>query len=827
MRNALFLALAALAVSAGPVAAQQGKVRLRIDPIASHVGFPNAWPGSEYRHCFKAGLWAPVVVKFAEDERGNVVLPVAADGSISGTLLVETADNDNVSTIYPMKFTFAAKEPMELVTYTKLTGIRPDLKFTVTSGDRSFDAMADVSAGLGVGHHLYLVLGENAPDFHEALVKMSGAPKEEVKETRPRYLAHQSDVTLMPTQWFAYEGVDLAVLLGGSGKFLDRLLVERQSSPQLEALAEWVRRGGRLVVSAAPQTREKVYQLLASPAWKPALPRVLVQDGKAFELLALDGVRNWANALQERFRKLKEDEKSYGQGVRLEAPLTVAVDCTEKDGKEDVPLIVRFPHGLGSITVIGFDVKDAFINEWGGRFLFWQQIVKKLAPANTGVAIAGMQPWQVEQFEAGISDKTTKIYQDLEQFDTPRISFGWVALFIMLYILVVGPVDYLVLKFVFKRLEWTWITFPAVVLTVSALAYFTAYAIKGEDLKVNKIDLIDLDLRSALDENFRTTSARIYGTTWFAIQSPRIQNYTIGIEPVPYLWQKDGVAPLTPIEPTMSWLGRPEVSGMGAVGRGRAPSLFSRTYSYEPSAVGLRDVPIPVWTTRSFGASWETAWEKGKLPLEPNLRYEPGKFLSVEGTLTNNLPIELSDVALIYLGKAYPLAALKPGETVQVVLDPQREQNLSTWANEFQGFDGRDPSRTFLPRQGIRNLMFHERLDPSMRSRNHSHRALDFSWRLGDQASEGRVRDLILVATVGRAVGGLEPLHAANDTRLPTHLWLGEIPGTPIAGEMKAVKRADGKMENVPVYRSRPSMQGKLVQETLLRAVLPVAPIKQ
>src|SRR4029077_18634492 len=102
------------------------------------------------------------------------------------------------------------------------------------------------------------------------------------------------------------------------------------------------------------------------------------------------------------------------------------------------------------------------------------------------------------------SDVSTALHRDLDRFDVAVISFGWVALFILLYILVVGPLDYLILKRVFKRLEWTWITFPTGVLIVSAIAYFTAYAVKGNDLKINKIDLVDLDMRSDLDAQQHT-----------------------------------------------------------------------------------------------------------------------------------------------------------------------------------------------------------------------------------------------------------------------------------------------------------------------------------
>ena len=42
-------------------------------------------------------------------------------------------------------------------------------------------------------------------------------------------------------------------------------------------------------------------------------------------------------------------------------------------------------------------------------------------------------------------------------------------------------------------MELTWITFPTIVVTVSLLAYYAAYAVKGNDLRVNKVDVVDVD----------------------------------------------------------------------------------------------------------------------------------------------------------------------------------------------------------------------------------------------------------------------------------------------------------------------------------------------
>ena len=59
------------------------------------------------------------------------------------------------------------------------------------------------------------------------------------------------------------------------------------------------------------------------------------------------------------------------------------------------------------------------------------------------------------------SELLGRLIHGLESFDgVPVISFGWVALFILIYIVVVGPLDYFFLKKVVKRLELTWVTFP-------------------------------------------------------------------------------------------------------------------------------------------------------------------------------------------------------------------------------------------------------------------------------------------------------------------------------------------------------------------------------
>ena len=145
-----------------------------------------------------------------------------------------------------------------------------------------------------------------------------------------------------------------------------------------------------------------------------------------------------------------------------------------------------------------------------------------------------------------------ELQRALENFEqVPVVNFGWVALFILIYILIVGPLDYILLTRVFKRPELTWITFPLVIVGLSVLIYCVAFAMKGDDLRINKIDLVEYDL---------TGPQQAYGTTWFTLFSPRIQNYTVGAEPSAPGWAA-GAACTTPYRirsksrlwPTPTW----------------------------------------------------------------------------------------------------------------------------------------------------------------------------------------------------------------------------------------------------------------------------------
>jgi len=264
----------------------------------------------------------------------------------------------------------------------------------------------------------------------------------------------------------------------------------------------------------------------------------------------------------------------------------------------------------------------------------------------------------------------------------------------------------------------------------------------------------------------------------------------------------------------VSWLGRPEFTGMGGMGRQRSQGLFRRAYDYAPEGAGLQGVPIPVWSTKAFTASWETPL--GQLPFEANLHYTPAEQEQFTGSIQSNLPVPLQDAWVFYGGQWYPLGAEGPRKTPgdkpppwRIASGPNRGgRKLDTWVTTV-GQD-RDAPEANVPSQRsydatatVKALLFQQSTDNPGQDRNHSFRRLDQSWRLSSERwghRPGVTREAILFARLPRSAGQADP--AGRPSAAPA-LWLGELPG-------------EG--------RTRPELSGSLIQDTYLRVYLPVTP---
>ncbi|MSQ95457.1 MAG: hypothetical protein EXR98_12990 [Gemmataceae bacterium] len=774
----------------------------------------------EDQTAFKVGLWAPVYVEVFGGTEGIMPGP-------KSYLEIQTNDSEDVGTRIMIGVALKAMESRTFLAYVKTghMGGSNEVQVRLNVNNREYKGPSDNYWSMQPNAHLYLTLGQRMPDVHRAARKIGRNPNVNEKELpdnsfdQARQVVFETDVKRLPEAWFGYNGVDLMILSTENTEFLKALI---NSPDRLSAVAKWVRRGGRLVIPIAHSRQPFVHALLqAEAAWQPPIPVVPPKSpGNTQELavLGLPSVQRWGK-VQEAFQRLDSNtlRPVPMEIALLEAPKNQAAEwevfAAADDGRA---VIARVRYGLGQITYIAFSFDDPGFRDWGnnksGRDQFLQTMLKTLAPrAPDNLADFN----QFGGFNKGDSsgDLTTELIAKLDNFDVTIIPFGYVALFIVLYILVVGPLDFFLLKFVFKRLEWTWITFPAVVLGVSVIAYFAAYALKGRDLKINKVDVVDFDLRTSRDGK----QVLAYGQSFFTILSPRIQNYTVGLEPNPEFWgeKADKVRSVD----LMSWLGRPS-GGPHDMRRSGSSGFFRKPYEYSDDVTGLRGVPIPVWTTKAFSASWEQPVNSAPFTAELVYHKKPvaGKDLKITGKLESHLGVDLIDVWLIYQDRCYAipggLKSVKKGEAVKKEFSFPSQPGevgveISAWVNRADPDEAAPDARAWnfnlLP--VVKKMLFHERFDIKNDVRNHSFRTLDLGWRvteeLFEQPATTGTREAILVGRTRAAAGRAEELSQDATKPLATKLWLGDLPDA---------------------WRSRPSLVGHMNQETFIRVILPVRP---
>ncbi len=783
----------------------------RVDKV--QVGY-RAFRQDDIHSLYKVGLWAPVYVEISAGKNGVGQDKKSEDKCF---LQIESVDSEDIGTVSRMPVKIAPNEKKTFLTYVKQGHVGANVRATLFVDGMSFQGPNENHNPLGVQAQVNVMLGRKFADLGKiADLKRPGGmfnlnPDDAMflndRELGNLAIGFESDVSRLPDQWIGYNTVDLLILTTDSKEFL-LSLGKNSNAARLKALSQWVRRGGRLVVPVNWTNQAEVVDLLQSPLWQPPISVVPPRDAGDVRKKPLESwavMAGWADV------PAAHTQVNEARSILI-APLDPG-NAPEGDletlqrSSDGRPLVTRVRYGMGQIVFLAFSFENPEFKSWTGKQFFLKGMMANLAPRVTGPR--GDENFGRGRFQA-VNDLASDLLGHLDNFDVRVIPFGYVALFIVLYILVVGPLDFFLLKYVFKRLEWTWITFPSVVVLVSVVAYFAAYALKGQDLKVNKIDIVDFDLRTELDAKRETRRAFVSGQTFFTILSPRIQNYTVGIEPNPLFWG-DSKAEQPLSADALGWMGRPGQNDPFSMNRGGAQGFFRRPYQHANDFSGLTGVPIPVWTTKAFTASWSAV--ANRVPFKASLAYHQkqagDRELLLSGTFENQLAVDLDDVWLIYDKQCYPLEKPLPaGKSEKIELSARSGVDFKDWVNRNLAPVQGNGAWTSSPATTVKQLMFHERLDTMSSTPNHSFRTLDLSWRFKNQDElllkrDRRVREAILFARVKTQSGQAEKLTSDAGNPLPTNLWLGELPE---AG------------------KTRPTLSGQMNQETYIRVILPVRP---
>lgn len=534
-----------------------------------------------------------------------------------------------------------------------------------------------------------------------------------------------TDAESVPDHVLGLSGVDLILITGSGRDVLDQI-----SPVQSTAITNWVRAGGRLVVTLGASAKQT---LQASPWLADLLPESVSQA--AVVRLDPSGMETFTNS---------QTRLSEFDGIRLPKVTSLTGGRSSQIGETliagrtarriSVPLASRYVSGLGKVLVVAADLEKAPFDDWPERFDLVTKLAAKELSDQRGDASSSIRL-------SGYSDLSGQVRRSLDQFPIKRgLNFSVIALVIAALVILVAPLDYFVVRRLLGSSLWGWATFPIVAVAMSiglvmasqpqaeiaadlattastnapmqessALDPSVDPAPRVEDgarLRSNSIEVLDLDTSTATGRLFR----------WAFLYSHAAQKVDVDGRPNAAL---DALTSSVDYQ-TMRPFGTPGVS-MGGIQidswsdaievplspiavssnleRQDRPGISSHVKSLQLAPRGSKSLALSM----QFQADVTTESVKRR-----------GGSELLQGELTNPLKVDLLEAMLVYQNWVYLLPTRFPaGATVEDV-DRLRQKNFRWQLSRQRALESSsegeswDVIRTDQPKRLAEMLMFHD-----------------------------------------------------------------------------------------------------------------------
>ncbi len=453
---------------------------------------------------YKVGEWTPFWVTVRSTEDREV------------TLVIDAPDpDDNLTSLPGRTFLLKSAAPQRCEACFRTGRMNGELQIQVrdaqgqTLAGRRYRATSSPGSefrpALRLDQPLWLTLGKVELTENSTPPEAVGKPHvvASAETGREPRIARFDSPDELPHDWRALESVDLIILATSRPAGEGVSLLSRISAATDATLQNWVSAGGHLLISIGGET--DAFQKAPLAKWI----RPIVIEG------------------QSPVRQLSSLEGFSGQNVPLKFSGTVTTAKFEKLPSPNVvlrhignpeALIASVPHGFGRVTVIGVDIDAPPVSSWKSLTL----VVQKLAGAKKQIASERGRTANRQLTHVGVTDLATQFQQTHENFPTVRRpSYWWVMGLILIYVVVIGPLDYAFTHRVLRRPELTWLTFPVLVCAAIAISAWEANRMNARGLLVNQFDLVDID----------TASGAVRAETWASLYSPGPRRVSVAIEP--------------------------------------------------------------------------------------------------------------------------------------------------------------------------------------------------------------------------------------------------------------------------------------------------------
>ena len=296
----------------------------------------------------------------------------------------------------------------------------------------------------------------------------------------------------------------------------------------------------------------------------------------------------------------------------------------------DLPLLVRSEVDRGRVDYLAFDPNLDPMRTWQGNNALWPKLL-----FSTPLA---MRPGKAQISWSSPSNALANI----PGLHIPSI---WlVSAFLFIYILTVGPLNFLVLKLV-DRHALAWISVPVLILLFSCAAYIIGFASRGRKVVISEIAVVRAQPASQ--------SAAI--DTFFSLYSPAKRSYDVRLSDNLLVQQL-----------TRSSFG-------GGAGSDRVLHVEQGAPTY------LRDLEINVGAMRGAATHSLQAWSGLQTSLTMD-KTAPDTY-HVEGTITNQSGVDIENAVLTLHLSPVQIGSLPAGETKTISVDFTASTSFSSYYN--------------------------------------------------------------------------------------------------------------------------------------------------
>jgi len=451
---------------------------------------------------------------------------------------------------------------------------------------------------------------------------------------------------LFPDRWIGLAGLHALIVHDAR---LDELTTD-----QARALADYVRQGGTVILSPGITKG-----WLAQPAIA-AFAKIRVAETET---------RTELQALNRSYGPFRQKEPFLFHRIQGGAPWRVLDSGPVKYALE----VHKVDSGFGRVMILPFDVRRPPFDTWKGLEGLWTELLSS-SPRRFQDSAALLVP--ASSFETRM-----QLFRNMATFVNPYPSFLLLLALAALFLIIVGPANYLVLR----RLRMTLlivVTVPVISLAFLVGVLGIGYLLKGTSTVVHSLRL--LRTRQGLDCARETQLVNVF--------SPSTRAYDVSFAPGTYGMPLDRVTP--DLEDT------------------RNPFYYSNQEG--PARLEFEDGAAPAFRGVAVG-QWQS-WPvevRGLRDLGGGITFQTsGGVLHV----TNASPRRIARVAYLevgYGGFALPMGEVAPGATVEAPLDKSRYDPVGALGFTRDSFGGRLLGNYFAQLQTL------HRQDRALRGRQH------------------------------------------------------------------------------------------------------------